>query len=132
MFADVYQQELVIGVGEHFFDYLKQLPVGKRPQGIETINTLGYSRRMEQLLAYINSLPIMERELFADRCGTSLGYLRKACSIKQKLSEGMCLRIASESCGIVTLECLRPDVDWQYMRQALTVSAQEATKPIAA
>lgn len=74
---------------------------------------------MEKLLAYINSLPLGQREPFAARCETTVGYLRKACSIRQKLSEGMCLRIAAESHGVVSLQDLRPDVDWDRLRTAL-------------
>jgi DNA-binding transcriptional regulator YdaS (Cro superfamily) len=74
---------------------------------------------MDKLLVYINSLPLMEREPFAARCKTTVGYLRKACSIKQKLSESICLRIAAESDGAVTPSDLRSDIDWSRMRVAL-------------
>jgi DNA-binding transcriptional regulator YdaS (Cro superfamily) len=83
---------------------------------------------MDKLLVYINSLPLMERELFAARCETTVGYLRKACSIKQKLSESICLRIAAESDGTVTPSDLRPDVDWSRMRIALN-QPELATQP---
>ena len=84
---------------------------------------------MDKLLAYIKGLPLAEREHFAARCGTTLGYLRKACSIKQKLNEMVCLRISSESGHLVTPEDLRPDVDWALVRDVLKsteATAQEA------
>ena len=74
---------------------------------------------MDKLLAYLNGLQPTEREDFARRCDTTVGYLRKACSVKQRLSDGMCLRISVESLGAVSPESLRPDVDWAYMRAAL-------------
>ncbi len=41
--------------------------------------------RMEALREYLNSLDTSEQEDFARRCGTSLSYLRKAISLKQRL-----------------------------------------------
>lgn len=74
---------------------------------------------MERLLHYLNSLPPDEREGFAARCHTTVGYLRKACSKGQKLGETLCIRISYESAGAVTCEDLRPDVDWQEIRHAV-------------
>lgn len=86
---------------------------------------------MDELLAYLNSIQPEERDAFAHRCGTSVGYLRKARSVKQQLSEGLCLRIHAESAGKVGLENLRPGVDWQYLREALANTAPAATETIA-
>ena len=72
---------------------------------------------MENLLQYINQLDPEAREDFARRCGTTLGYLRKAISTSQRLSEILCIRIAVESGGQVLCADLRPDVDWHYYRQ---------------
>jgi DNA-binding transcriptional regulator YdaS (Cro superfamily) len=81
---------------------------------------------MDALLSYINGLPDGERVSFASRCQTTLAYLRKACSINQKLSEILCLRIGIESNGCVPPEKLRPDVDWDYMRAALASQASSS------
>ena len=86
---------------------------------------------MDKLLIYLNSLSPEAREAFASRCGTTVGYLRKACSIKQTLSEGMCLRIGAESAGAVAPEDLRPDVDWKFLRVALANTVQPATENVA-
>lgn len=86
---------------------------------------------MDKLIAYLNSLPQVERDPFAARCGTTVGYLRKASSVKQPLGEVLCLRIGMESGGKVAPEDLRPDVDWQYMRAALVNIAQPATETVA-
>ena len=71
---------------------------------------------MDILRTYLNSLPVADQRSFAERCDTSLGYLRKAISVGQKLSEGLCINIERESAGAVPCESLRPDVDWAYLR----------------
>jgi DNA-binding transcriptional regulator YdaS (Cro superfamily) len=84
---------------------------------------------MDKLLTYLNSLDIESQAHFAARCQTTLGYLRKACSIKQQLGDGLCLRIGIESKGAVSPEDLRPDIDWQYMRSALACIEDLAQAP---
>ncbi|MFC5524036.1 transcriptional regulator [Polaromonas jejuensis] len=100
-------------------------------------------------MKYLSGLSPDERESFALRCGTSVGYLRKACSIGQRLGESLCINIERESHGAVPCEALRPDVDWAYLRnsrpelagaqapeqkqpEALDVRAPIAINPIAA
>lgn len=86
---------------------------------------------MEKLIAYLNSLAKSDQEDFAARCETTVGYLRKAASIGQKLGDGLCLRIAAESAGAVSPEDIRPDVDWAYLRTALANTAKQATENVA-
>ena len=71
---------------------------------------------MDKLLAYLNSLARPERVQFAERCGTTEGYLRKACCIRQSLGADLCIAIERESSGAVRCEDLRPDVDWKFIR----------------
>lgn len=71
---------------------------------------------MDTLLNYINSLSPADQSCFADRCNTSVGYLRKAISIKQTIREALCIDIERESKGAVRCEEMRPDVDWAYIR----------------
>jgi len=71
---------------------------------------------MDALIDYLNSLPVPEQAAFAVRCNTTIGYLRKAASVGQKLRESVCINIDRESMGRVTVEQLRPDVDWGYLR----------------
>lgn len=73
---------------------------------------------MKILLQYINALPMNSRESFCNRCGTTLSYLRKAISCGQKLGESLCINIDRESGGAITVEMLRPDVDWQHLRDS--------------
>jgi len=63
-------------------------------------------------------MPIPEREPFCKRCGTTLAYLRKAISAGQSLGESLCINIERESSGAITVESLRDDVDWQYIRNS--------------
>lgn len=71
---------------------------------------------MDTLKTYLNTLPVEEQIDLALRCGTTLSYLRKAISIKQRLGESLVINIERESGGSVKCETLRPDVDWGYLR----------------
>lgn len=93
---------------------------------------------MANLLDYINSLDSDGRVQFSRRCGTTVGYLRKAVSVGQRLKAELCINIERESGGAVTCELLRPDVDWKVLRKpvpkhpaALTRQAQGATETVA-
>jgi len=66
---------------------------------------------MEKLLAYLNSLDKEAQAAFADACKTSVGYLRKACSVNQELGAKLSVRIEQESNKTVTRADLHPD-DW--------------------
>jgi DNA-binding transcriptional regulator YdaS (Cro superfamily) len=71
---------------------------------------------MDKLLAYLNSLTTDAQRDFAARCGTTVGYLRKAISAGQRLGESLCINVDRESSGRVRCEELAPDVDWAYLR----------------
>lgn len=71
---------------------------------------------MEKLLTYLNSLSKDEQIAFAERCDTSVGYMRKAVSAKQQLGGTLCINIERESKGLVRCEDLRPDADWAFIR----------------
>lgn len=73
-------------------------------------------RLMEALRVYLKAMPTADQVKFAKRCGTSLGYLRKAISTGQKLRESLVIDIEKESFGEVRCEQLRSDVDWAYLR----------------
>lgn len=73
---------------------------------------------MEKLRAFINRLSKPEQIGFAERCDTTIGYLRKAISVGQRLNESVCINIERESEGAVCCEDLRPDVDWAVIRGA--------------
>lgn len=71
---------------------------------------------METLREFLNSIPLAEQEAFAERCGTTIGYLRKALSTKPAFDAELAIALERESYGAVTCEQLRPDVDWAYLR----------------
>lgn len=66
---------------------------------------------MNTLRTYLNSMTRTDQEAFAARCGTTVGYLRKAISVGQVLRETLALAIERESGGGVPLSSLRPDFD---------------------
>lgn len=76
---------------------------------------------MDKLRAHLNSLPVAEQAAFAIRCGTTIGYLRKALAVKANLGESLCIAIERESHGAVRCEDLRPDVDWAYLRGTASI-----------
>jgi DNA-binding transcriptional regulator YdaS (Cro superfamily) len=74
---------------------------------------------MRNVIDYLNGLTTEEQQAFAKRCGTSVGYLRKAASVGQKLGESLCINIERETAGAIRVESIRPDVDWQFIRQTV-------------
>lgn len=71
---------------------------------------------MKALRKYLNGLSPAEQIAFAKRCGTSVGYLRKAISAQQRIGESLAISIERESDGVVRCEQVRPDVDWKFIR----------------
>jgi len=80
---------------------------------------------MDKLLKFINGLSKEARDAFADACGTSIGYLRKAVSSGQTLNPATCVAVERESNFQVTRKDLRPN-DWQDIWPEIsTASATE-------
>jgi DNA-binding transcriptional regulator YdaS (Cro superfamily) len=75
----------------------------------------------EPLRAFLKGKPLEDQEDFAARCKTTIGYLRKAMSAKDRLGADLVLRLERESDGAVRCEKLRPDVDWAYLRGSSVV-----------
>ena len=71
---------------------------------------------METLRQFLNSISPDEQAAFAERAGTTVGFLRKAISINQTLGEGLCIRLELASQGQVRADSLRPDVPWADFR----------------
>lgn len=68
------------------------------------------------LLSYIKGLSVDERESFAGRCETSVGYLKQVAYGNKLCGESLAIRIERESGRAVRCEDLRSDVDWAYLR----------------
>lgn len=87
---------------------------------------------MNQLLRYLNAHTPLEQSDFAVRCGTTLGYLRKAVyTPNAKLGIDLCLAIAAESGGAVRPQALRPDLDWLKFYQTLQAISSAAPADMA-
>jgi DNA-binding transcriptional regulator YdaS (Cro superfamily) len=71
---------------------------------------------MECIRTYLNSLPVAKQEQFASRCGTTLGYLRKALSTGEDIRESVVINMERESKGAIRCEEVRTDVDWAVLR----------------
>ncbi|MBI1625378.1 transcriptional regulator [Comamonas suwonensis] len=82
---------------------------------------------MKQLTIYLNGLTKQEQADFAGRCGTTVGYMRKVCSLGGLLREKVCALAEAHSAGAVTRKDLRPD-DWTEIwpelqaKQAITTT----------
>ncbi|MBK6414086.1 YdaS family helix-turn-helix protein [Sphingopyxis sp.] len=68
------------------------------------------------LKTYLKTLNPDGREVFARRCGTSAGHLRNI-AYGKVCGEKLAVDIERESGRRVICETLRPDVDWQFLRQ---------------
>ncbi|ARF50006.1 MULTISPECIES: transcriptional regulator [Pantoea] len=66
---------------------------------------------MNELRIYLNNLSLDEQREFALKCGTSIGYLRKALSKNHELGAALCVLIEKASSGAVTRKHLHPS-DW--------------------
>lgn len=71
---------------------------------------------METLRNYLNSLPLEDQAAYALRCGTTIGYLRKAISKKHRLDGALARRLDIESCGLVSRSELRSDI-WPELKE---------------
>lgn len=67
---------------------------------------------METLRNYLNALSLENQREFAAQCETSLEYLRKAISKKQKLGAALSVSIEIHSGCSVSRKDLHPD-DWE-------------------
>ena len=65
---------------------------------------------MEKLREYLNSISVTDQVAFAIKCGTTVGYLRKAISVGSRFDGALCLRIVVNSKRKVKRSDLRPDI----------------------
>lgn len=77
---------------------------------------------MENLRYYLNALSISMQRDFATKCGTSVEYLRKAISTKQKLGAALSVQIEVNSHCSVMRKDLHPD-DWFKIWPELATAA---------
>lgn len=67
---------------------------------------------MEELRIYLNSMSPVQQKEFAERCGTSVGYLRKAISRNHELGAALCVLIETVTNQHVSRKHLRPE-NWK-------------------
>ena len=65
---------------------------------------------MEQLREYLNSIPVKQQAAYAIKCKTTIGYLRKAISVGQRLDGALCRLLDENSGGRVSRSDLRSDI----------------------
>ena len=80
---------------------------------------------MDKLKNYINGFSKDEQNAFADLCGTSIGYLRRAISGGVKFSPELCCLIETNSHHAVTRKDLRPN-DWHEIWPELAKAGEAA------
>lgn len=68
------------------------------------------------LKAYLAELSKDAREVFAERCNSTAGHIRNVSYGYRLCAESLAIAIERESGGKVRCETLRPDVDWQFLR----------------
>ncbi len=64
---------------------------------------------MEALKIFMAGLSPKEKVVFAEKCGTTLNYLRKVMSTKSVIGPEICVQIEIHSGGVVSRKSLNPD-----------------------
>jgi hypothetical protein len=65
---------------------------------------------MDELRNYLNSLTAEQQSAYAKKCGTTIGYLRKALSKGSRFDGALCRLLDENSDGAVPRSSLRPDI----------------------
>jgi DNA-binding transcriptional regulator YdaS (Cro superfamily) len=67
---------------------------------------------------YYYSIPVPDRQAYADDLGVTVGYLNLIAQGHRKAGEGLAIDIERKSGGVVTVESLREDLSpqWAYIR----------------
>jgi len=78
-------------------------------------------KQRNSLREHLSRLTVSQQRAYAAECGTSLNYLRKLVSLrgKQRVDVALVALLVAKSRGAVTFDFLRPDVDWNLVRNQL-------------
>lgn len=68
------------------------------------------------LKAYLRTLSVEEKTLFAEKCGASLTHIKFVAYGAKNASCELAMAIERESGGDVTAEDIRPDAPWHVIR----------------
>lgn len=74
----------------------------------------------QDLRLFLSTLPINGQQEYAKRCGTTIGYLRKAMSLGQKLDGALARKLDENSGGKVRKQYIRPDI-WPELLEETAV-----------
>lgn len=67
---------------------------------------------------YLKTMDKEGLEVFARRCGTSVGQLKQVAYGNRRASAGLAVCLDRETEGVIRCEALRPDIDWAYLRHS--------------
>ncbi|TCG09322.1 hypothetical protein BZM27_05845 [Paraburkholderia steynii] len=73
---------------------------------------------MDTFRTYFKGLTKAERDALAKQVGTTAAYLWQIAYKQRRCNESMAIEIEKASQRAVTVEDLRPDVDWAYVRNS--------------
>ena len=73
---------------------------------------------MSTFHTYFKSLSKSEREGLAERVETSVAYLWQIAYEQRRCKESLAIELEKASGRAITVEDLRPDVDWAYVRSS--------------
>ncbi|MCA4074593.1 helix-turn-helix domain-containing protein [Pseudomonas kurunegalensis] len=69
------------------------------------------------LSEYLKTMDKEGLDGLARRCGTSVGQLKQVAYGNRRASAGLAVSLDRETEGKISCESLRPDIDWDYLRQ---------------
>ncbi|WP_338558160.1 hypothetical protein [Acinetobacter sp. KS-LM10] len=75
-----------------------------------------------ELKSFLMSLSAQDKDAFAERCSTTVGYLNQIMYGNSKCSASLAIKIDKESNGVVSCDLLCPEADFDYVRNQ-TLSA---------
>lgn len=78
-------------------------------------------RHLETLKAYVLPFNEQQKEDFAQRCGTTFGYMKLVMYGVRKCNPDLAINIDRESHGVVRCDDLCPETDFDYLRQQAVV-----------
>ena len=79
------------------------------------------SSNSSELKSFLAGLSVQDKDAFAERCSTTVGYLNQIMYGNSKCSASLAIKIDKESNGEVSCDLLCPEADFDYVRnQALS------------
>ena len=80
------------------------------------------SSNSNELKSFLIGLSAQDKDAFAERCSTTVGYLNQIMYGNSKCSASLAIKIDKESNGVVSCDLLCPEADFDYVRNQ-TLSA---------